>query len=358
MQTCAQPECHLPAVAQVTVVAKGTITDEKTLCAAHTQESVDAASPAMPLSPPAGKYVVTLVAFFSDSPLHTVLLQRVGGPGTLRLEFGPVETSSILGAIRFPKPPRPLTHDLIRELASALKGRVVNVRISREASIGGFHEAAITVEDTSGHQTLIACRPSDAICVAVRAQVPMLVSNDLYDQNSDCRGTWRGEELGAGRVLMKGYHSRRSKSAKRTMIIIMLLFAAGVALVALLYTTTGGGFAHTLIVGISAPMLISLLAVLVSLFIGYCRNEVVELLVNEDGVRYGLEVWRWSDIVRLRILRSPYSGCMYLVLHLHSRRSGRALVTDNVLSAEEIMRIKRSTQSFLMSRGMQTSCDS
>ena len=75
--------------------------------------------------------------------------------------------------------PRPQTHDLVTNLISELGGTVVSVVISDLKDDTFF--ARIHVEH-NGRTIEIDSRPSDAIAVAVRAEVPMFVSEEVLER--------------------------------------------------------------------------------------------------------------------------------------------------------------------------------
>jgi hypothetical protein len=74
-------------------------------------------------------------------------------------------------------PPRPLTHDLIKNLIETFGYQLSEVMID-ELSEGTFQ--AKLIFDNEGIQ--IDCRPSDAIAIAVRTNVPITVSSDIMDE--------------------------------------------------------------------------------------------------------------------------------------------------------------------------------
>lgn len=75
---------------------------------------------------------------------------------------------------------RPLTHDLIHEIFSALGARPDHVLI--EAFKEGIFYASIIIKNQEGKEVNIDSRPSDAIAVALKSQVPVYVRKDLFDQ--------------------------------------------------------------------------------------------------------------------------------------------------------------------------------
>ena len=104
-----------------------------------------------------------------------VLLKDDDGNRYLPISVGPFEANAIAMAIEDVKPPRPLTHDLLRTVLDNLEVKVTRILIDdlKETGDGtGTFYAQITLE-TGGRQIEIDSRPSDAIALAVRTGAPI-----------------------------------------------------------------------------------------------------------------------------------------------------------------------------------------
>jgi bifunctional DNase/RNase len=75
--------------------------------------------------------------------------------------------------------PRPLTHDLLTNVISELGGTVVSVVVN-DLKDDTFYAQIVIERD--GQNIEIDSRPSDAIAVAVRTQVPIYVTEDVLDR--------------------------------------------------------------------------------------------------------------------------------------------------------------------------------
>lgn len=93
----------------------------------------------------------------------------------LPLWIGVAEATAITLALDGVKPSRPLTHDLMNNVVAHLGERVTSVVISE--LIEGTYYATITFNN---HDS-ISARPSDAIALAVRAEVPVFVADEVMD---------------------------------------------------------------------------------------------------------------------------------------------------------------------------------
>jgi len=104
-----------------------------------------------------------------------VLLREVGGARYLPIWIGAVEATSIAYAQQGVVPPRPLTHDLLRDVVSALGAALTEVRIT-ELSEGVFYALLCFA---GGQQ--VPARPSDGIALALRTGAEVLVADEVLD---------------------------------------------------------------------------------------------------------------------------------------------------------------------------------
>jgi uncharacterized protein len=102
-----------------------------------------------------------------------VLLREVGGDRYLPIWIGAVEATAIAFAQQGVVPPRPLTHDLIKDLLTATGNGLAEVRIT-EMKDGIFY--ALLVFD-SGVE--VSARPSDSIALALRTGARIVCSEDV-----------------------------------------------------------------------------------------------------------------------------------------------------------------------------------
>lgn len=110
----------------------------------------------------------------SNTPI--VLLKEKSGDRYLPIWVGAVEATAIAYAQQGVVPPRPLTHDLMRDLLDALGATVEQVRITGLED--GVYYAVIAFE--GGLE--VQARPSDAIALALRAEVPIVGAEAVLDE--------------------------------------------------------------------------------------------------------------------------------------------------------------------------------
>ena len=110
----------------------------------------------------------------SNQPL--VLLREAHGERYLPIWIGAVEATAIAFAQQGVVPPRPLTHDLMKELLDALDRPVQQVRIT-DLRDGVFY----AVLDL-GEGVEVSARPSDAIALAMRTGAPIFGEEQVLEQ--------------------------------------------------------------------------------------------------------------------------------------------------------------------------------
>lgn len=109
----------------------------------------------------------------SNNPI--VLLRERGSGRYLPIWVGAVEATAIAYAQQGIVPPRPLTHDLLRDMLGALGVTVTEVRIT--ALEDGVFYAVIAL--STG--TEVSARPSDAIALALRVDAPIRGADEVLD---------------------------------------------------------------------------------------------------------------------------------------------------------------------------------
>jgi len=125
---------------------------------------------------------VEVVAVLQDSRTlqPVVVLSGKEDRRQLMLVIGPAEATSIAVPLQGMVPPRPLTHDLFLTLFGRLNARLARVVIT-DLRDGVFYAS---VEIQSGAKPIsLDARPSDAIALAIRAKVPVLVEKRVFDKS-------------------------------------------------------------------------------------------------------------------------------------------------------------------------------
>ena len=107
----------------------------------------------------------------SNQPI--VLLKEMGGDRYLPIWVVAVEATAIAFAQQGVQPPRPLTHDLMKDLLGALDRKVESIHLT-ELKDGVFYSLINLDQGIT-----VSSRPSDAIAIALRTGSPILASEEL-----------------------------------------------------------------------------------------------------------------------------------------------------------------------------------
>jgi bifunctional DNase/RNase len=110
----------------------------------------------------------------TSTPL--LLLEEVGGERVLPIFIGAPEAAAIAYALQGVESPRPMSHDLLGHVITALGAQVFSVEIT-ELIDNTFYANLRLVR--SGDEIIVSSRPSDAVALALRVGSPILVSDDL-----------------------------------------------------------------------------------------------------------------------------------------------------------------------------------
>jgi uncharacterized protein len=113
----------------------------------------------------------------SSTPL--LLLEEVGGERVLPIFIGAPEATAIAYALQHLETPRPMSHDLMGSIISALGARLFTVEIT-ELIDNTFYANLRLLRDTS--EVVVSARPSDAVALALRAGAPILVADTLMNE--------------------------------------------------------------------------------------------------------------------------------------------------------------------------------
>jgi bifunctional DNase/RNase len=97
----------------------------------------------------------------------------------LPIWIGPYEAEAITLALQELEVARPQTHDLIRNILAGLKARLVRVEVSALREDVYYGNLVIEVNEEI---VMVDSRPSDALALAVRYHVPILVAAEVLDQ--------------------------------------------------------------------------------------------------------------------------------------------------------------------------------
>ena len=113
----------------------------------------------------------------SNQPI--VLLKEAGGDRYLPIWIGAVEATAIAFALQGIETPRPMTHDLMRDILTESQIDVERIVISD--LVDQTFYATIRM-NANGKTVEVSSRPSDAIALAVRLSTPIFAAEEVLDQ--------------------------------------------------------------------------------------------------------------------------------------------------------------------------------
>jgi bifunctional DNase/RNase len=109
---------------------------------------------------------------------YALILKEIGGERRLPIIIGSFEAQHIALELEGIKPPRPLTHDLLRNMIEQLGFSISHVYINELRDGTFFAKIKMDV----GSMEEIDSRPSDAIALALKFSVPIYVSEDVMNE--------------------------------------------------------------------------------------------------------------------------------------------------------------------------------
>ena len=113
------------------------------------------------------------------SPHRAVILKDSQADRYLPIWIGPNEADAITIRLQGISAPRPLTHDLLKNLITELGVQVACIEITELRDDIFFARIKLVA---NGREAEIDSRPSDAIALAVRLEVPIYVAEDVMDK--------------------------------------------------------------------------------------------------------------------------------------------------------------------------------
>ncbi|MBE7705969.1 MAG: bifunctional nuclease family protein [Cyanobacteria bacterium SIG30] len=126
----------------------------------------------------------------SGSPI--VVLNDAENRIALPIWIGSAEASSIIRKIENIPSSRPMTHDLFIDIFNKTEFKLEEVRINDVTE--ETYYSSLVLKNKDGKIAEIDARPSDAIAIAIRAQVPIYVSPEVISKGGITTNTQRDEQ--------------------------------------------------------------------------------------------------------------------------------------------------------------------
>ncbi|MEM1271391.1 MAG: bifunctional nuclease domain-containing protein [Bacteroidota bacterium] len=115
----------------------------------------------------------------SSGGAYALVLGETEGSRRLPIIIGSFEAQAIALELEKIQPPRPMTHDLLRDLLDLVGGDVHRVLVS-ELRDGTFYAKVFFT--VAGNLLELDSRPSDAVALAVRVDAPIFVSAEVMEE--------------------------------------------------------------------------------------------------------------------------------------------------------------------------------
>ena len=107
-----------------------------------------------------------------------VVLREVNAERYLSIWIGPYEAEAITIALQEIEVARPQTHDLLKNMMSQLNAKLLRVEVVNLKEDVFFGNLVV---EFNGQTLNVDSRPSDAMALAVRAHVPILISKEVME---------------------------------------------------------------------------------------------------------------------------------------------------------------------------------
>jgi len=125
------------------------------------------------------------------SNMPIIILKDATGQAVLPIWVGIFEANAIAVRLENIVSPRPMTHDLLRNVIDELQARIQRITITDLKDNTFFARILLTC---SGRDLIIDARPSDAMALALRAEAPIFVEQSVLDKSSSGDGSSDSEE--------------------------------------------------------------------------------------------------------------------------------------------------------------------
>ena len=115
----------------------------------------------------------------TQSGAYALVLSEETGDRRIPIIIGPVEAQAIAIQLEGLKPPRPLTHDLIKNIALAFEMTLLEVTIYKLEE-GIFYSELLCEMD--GKEIRVDSRTSDAVALALRFKCPIYTTEEILSK--------------------------------------------------------------------------------------------------------------------------------------------------------------------------------
>jgi len=127
---------------------------------------------------------------FTNTPI--VLLKDLEDKDVLPIWIGLLEASSIATALENINTPRPMTHDLVKNILDKLGVKIVRIEVN-DLKDNTYY--ALLHLEVDNRRLVIDSRPSDAIAIALRTNAPIFVEESVIKKSAKVDLTTKGDKV-------------------------------------------------------------------------------------------------------------------------------------------------------------------
>ena len=124
--------------------------------------------------------VISELAIDSLTKSPIVILKEVDGERRLPIWIGLIEANAIVSELEGIKSPRPITHDLLKNIMELIGVKVNKVEVCDLKSNTYYALIHITY---NGKEMAIDARPSDALALSLRVDAPIFVAEEVFEKS-------------------------------------------------------------------------------------------------------------------------------------------------------------------------------
>ena len=145
---------------------------------------------------------------------RVVILKEKDSDRYLPIWIGPAEADAIAVKLQDVNVPRPLTHDLLCSVIDTLGANINAIIVSELKNDTFFAKIVLSVD---GKQMEVDSRPSDALALAVRAEVPIFAEEVVLDKAGILLDKETGKPLSQEGEAVKGEGKKPSEEEIKKM---------------------------------------------------------------------------------------------------------------------------------------------
>lgn len=127
---------------------------------------------------------------FTNTPI--VLLKDLDDKDVLPIWIGLLEASSIATALENINTPRPMTHDLVKNILDNLGAKIVRIEVN-DLKDNTYY--ALLHLEIDNKRFVIDSRPSDAIAIALRTNAPIFVEESVIKKSAKVDLSTKGDKV-------------------------------------------------------------------------------------------------------------------------------------------------------------------